>query len=76
MLRWWRMQAWLTCKYDQQKSCETKTTFEKTLNVSRFWRKHFLQESGGQVVLAGGTVVTLVNKANKCIRKVNEQSQR
>merc|ERR1712037_1004727 len=28
-----------------------------------------LQESGGQVVLAGGTVVTLVNKANKCIRK-------
>jgi len=28
-----------------------------------------LEESGGQVVVAGGTVVTLVTKAKKCIRK-------
>jgi len=28
-----------------------------------------LEEFGGQVVLAGGTVVTLVTKAKKCIRK-------
>jgi len=30
-----------------------------------------LQESGGQVVVAGGTVVTLVNAATKCIRKAS-----
>merc|ERR1712223_2053567 len=28
-----------------------------------------LEESGGQVVVAGGTIVTLVTKAKKCIRK-------
>ena len=31
-----------------------------------------MQESGDQVVVAGGTIVTLVNKANKCIRKVEK----
>ena len=30
------------------------------------------QESGDEVVVAGGTIVTLVNKANKCIRKVEK----
>ena len=59
--------------YTTQKNCRPGAQISKALNLIKFRRKHYLQESGGQVVLTGGTVVTLVNKANKCIRKVSAQ---
>ena len=68
---------------DTQKTCQPEPILDKTFDLqvgppknlsirANFGLKHLTntQESGGQVVLAGGTVVTLVNAATKCIRKV------